>query len=127
MLKHLDVNKLMPTSKACINRCIKGSTMDGMIEDLMKPAWNSDMEKTDVVIHTGSNNLPRAVPNEVINKIARALHLAKQKYLNAEVYYSPLIPKYNNDYISTCDHINHAVGMYCKKKDITSYRTGLCS
>ena len=99
MLKHISVKKLLPDCKDSENLCKPGATVEKLMDQLSatrKKVNVNDGYVTDVVVHIGSNNLPRDSPTTLINKLAKVLHMAQQTYVNAKVYFSPIIPKYNN-------------------------------
>ena len=60
MLKHIAVNKLLPGSDS-ENLCKPGSKVEDLIEFLQNNEQKDDTV-TDVIVHTGSNNLPNNTP-----------------------------------------------------------------
>ena len=120
MLKHIATEKLLPSSKNSINLTKPGATVEKLISQL--EGSDSDETVTDVIIHTGSNNLPRDDLVTLSNKISKAIHLAQKTYKNAQVFYSPIIPKHNN-YIRVCDDVNKAVSNYCLANGVTYINT----
>ena len=68
---------------------------------------------TDVVIHTGTNNLTTSHKRILINRIGEALHTARKIFPNATVHYSPIIPKKKDDNIKDCDEINETIRKLC--------------
>ena len=115
MLKHIDTEKLSPNLRS-ENRIDPGSRVEHLIDYLRRLKdfpGPEDENVTDVIIHSGTNDLPEADSRALADQIGNALNLARKVYTNAVVHYSPIIPKYDNRNISQCDEINEIVERFC--------------
>ena len=80
MLKHIDPEKLVPNSRS-ENRCDPGARIEHLIETLDQLRGNPDnQDVTDVVIHSGTNNLLGTNDKELSNEIGKALNVAQQAF-----------------------------------------------
>ena len=113
MLRHIDAEKIFPHSNS-ENRCVLGASIEETTYSIMKIRGKPDNDNvTDVLIHCGTNNLPRADSEQAANDIGRTLHIAQQVFKNATIHFSPIIPKKVNKSISQCDKINGLVRTIC--------------
>ena len=86
------------------------------IDAILRKVGTKDADMTtDVIYHAGTNNLPRESCQSLANKISRSLHTLQRKYDKAQIYYSPVIPKYNNENIKICDDVNNVMKKVCEK------------
>ena len=89
----------MPDSKQSEIFCKPGATIEKLIEQLSSTRKKGNVHDdyvTDVLVNVGPNNLPHNIPITLTNKLVKVLHMAKQMHVNAQVYFSPFIPKHNN-------------------------------
>ena len=121
MLKYISASELLPNGINSENLCKRGATIENLIADLQK--GETDDSVSDVLIHIGSNNLPTGNATSVMNSIGKTLHLAQKKYTNAQIHYSPIIPKYDNSNIPVCDKINNAIEKLCKSNHYSFIKT----
>ena len=113
MLKYIDAEKLSPNTQS-ENRCDPGSRIDSLIERLISARGEKENCKvTDVIIHSGTNNIPGISSGKLINKIGEALHVAQQTYTNAIIHFSPIIPKKDEANLKICDEINGTIEKLC--------------
>ena len=112
MLKH---------NKGLANHCVPGSKTKQLITILS----NKDPEDTvtDVLIHMGTNDLPHTTPQTLANDLAHTLHLAQQKFPNATIFYSPILPKTNEESLQSCDKINKMMELVCQLNDFMFINT----
>ena len=123
MLKHIDVEKLFPGSKSSRNECMPGATVEKLNNYVSRKNENDNQHISDVIVHAGSNNLPRDDVLKSVNKLASLLEIMRKKYKNASITFSPIIPKYDNKNIATCDEINNIMRRYCKNNGIEFIET----
>ena len=73
MLKHIDPEKLSPNSHS-ENRIVPGAKIEDTIEELKRIRDNPNNDTvTDVIIHAGTNNLPKDDCVYVADKLREAL------------------------------------------------------
>lgn len=113
ILKYIDVSKLLPETKHSKNLCKPGAVVED-IENQIK-GHETGEKITDVIVHIGTNDLGITNKTCLINDIARTIHTAQKSFPNAIIYYSPIIPKKQNNYINTCDEINRSVKFFCEQ------------
>ena len=113
MLKHISVKKLLPGSNTSKNESIRGATAEKLYQYVSQKKHEDNGHITDVIIHAGSNNLPKDDVVKLSNILASLLEITRKKYRNVSITFSPLIPKYDNRNIHTCDKINDLMRKYC--------------
>ena len=123
MLNHISVEKLLPDSKESYNSCIRGAKIEHLEDFVLNQETSNNLNITDIIVHAGSNNLPNDSIMNVVNKLASLLRSTQQKILNAEIYFSPIIPKYDNKNIEICDKINDIMRIICKNYGIGFIQT----
>ena len=87
-----------------------------------------DDSVSDVIVHIGTNDLPYESPNNfykqhkipeispdaLADKITHVLDVTQKQFPNAKIFYSPIIPKYDNGSIVLCDNINKTMAAVCQ-------------
>ena len=79
---------------------------------------NFSINITDVLIHVGSNNIPRDSTWDISDKLARLLCDTRKRFPMANIYFSSIIPKYDDSYITITDRVNNTIKLWCKSNHI---------
>ena len=95
-----------------------GGTAEQITHAIQTTRTKHDEAITDVILHLGSNNLNKDHDVVIANKIISGLEAAKNRYTNADIYYSPMLPQINNTSIGRGDTINKIVKHFCSINEI---------
>ena len=115
MLKHIDPSKLS-NGTSSRNNCIRGAKI-GHVEKQIKEI-NDTRDISDVILHAGSNHLPKEKEITVINELCSLVTTAQKKFQNSKIHFSSIIPKYSNENINQCNRINNTMKIYCKRSGV---------
>ena len=68
---------------------------------------------TNVIIHVGTNHLPRDHPSDITTKISKLLLHATKEFPNTSIYFSAILPKFNNTFFEMINHENSEIFELC--------------
>ena len=67
---------------------------------------------TNVIIHVGTNYLPRDHPSDITTNISKLLPATKE-FPNTSIYFSAILPKFNNTLFEMINHVNSEIFELC--------------
>ena len=68
---------------------------------------------TNVIFHVGTNHLPKDHFSDIIKKISTLLLHATNEFPNASIYFSAILPKFNNTFFEMINHVNSEIFELC--------------
>ena len=67
---------------------------------------------TNVIIHVGTNHIPRDHPSDITTKSQLLLHTTKE-FQNTSIYFSTILPKFNNTFFEMINQVNSEIFELC--------------
>ena len=64
---------------------------------------------TNVIIQVGTNHLPRDHPSNITTKISKLLLHATKEFPNTSIYFSTILPKFNNTFFEMINQVNSEI------------------
>ena len=64
---------------------------------------------TNVIIHIGTDYLPRDHPSDTTTKISKQLLPATKEFPNTSIYFSAILPKFNNTFFEMINQVNSEI------------------
>lgn len=68
-----------------------------------------------ILIHVGTNHLPKCSANDTANKIGRLLLFLREEMVNTKIYYSSILPKKDTAFLNSIYQINCQLYSLCFK------------
>ena len=68
---------------------------------------------TNVIIHVGTNHLPRDNPSYITTKISKLLLHATKEFPDTSIYFSAILPKFNNTFFEMINQVNSEILKLC--------------
>ena len=65
----------------------------------------------------GINHLPRDHPSDITTKKSKLLLYATKEFPNTPIYFSAILPKLNNTFFETINHVNSEIFELCSYYD----------
>lgn len=118
MIKYIDVDRIMVNGSNNEKICIPGATIERILFEIKNGKFNN--ETTDVLIHVGSNNIQNTETNawDIPDKLAHLLSETRKRFPMSNVYFSSIIPKYEQSYVPITDKINNTISLWCESNDV---------
>lgn len=112
LVRELDAQSINPGGDTIIE-CLPGARPDELTERFR------EMSKTDsfrrVIVHGGTNLVPKFSPTLVADKITRCLEMIRELSPNSQIAFSSLLPKEGVHLLNGINEVNYNV-----------FRSGLC-
>ena len=67
----------------------------------------------NVIIHVDTNHLSRDHPSDITTKISKLLLHATKEFPNTSIYFSAILPKFNNTFFEMINHVNSEIFELC--------------
>ena len=91
-----------------------GATVRGVYEQMRTFRENHQVAAvTNVIIHVGTNHLPSYHPSLITTKISKLLLQVTKEFPNASIYFSAILPKFNNLFFEMINHVNSEIFELC--------------
>ena len=74
---------------------------------------HGDSSLKSIIIHVGTNHLPRDNPVDMANKIWRLMIHTSKEFPNTLIYFSAILPKFNRSFNSMINCVNNEVFSLC--------------
>ena len=74
---------------------------------------HQEVAVTNVIIHVSTNHVPRDNPRAITTKISKLLLHATKEFPNALIYFSAILPKFNNTFFEMINHVNSEIFELC--------------
>ena len=101
------------------NRAINLSKRGGKVKDVYKQIeyFKEEYKSTkveNVIVHVGSNHIPRESPKDIVKKLCKLLQRVKAEFSNAKIFFSGILLKFGYDYFDAINFINEEVFNFCE-------------
>lgn len=106
LIRHLDESALNPGGDTTIN-CIPGGRPNDVAEEFRKIAKTEKYKR--IIVHIGSNMIPRYTPSFCANKIIECMDIVKKLAPDSQVAYSCVLPKIGNHLLPGINFVNEKV------------------
>ena len=74
---------------------------------------HGDTVVSNVIVHVGTNHLPRDDPCDVLRKISKLLLFLQKEMKESTIYFSAIIPKFGSQSFRTINFINREIQSLC--------------
>ena len=92
-----------------LNFSVRGAKVRGVYEQTRTFRENhQEAAVTNVIIHVGTNHIPRDHPSDITTKSQLLLHTTKE-FQNTSIYFSTILPKFNNTFFEMINHVNSEI------------------
>ena len=86
-----------------------GSKVRGVYEQMRNFRENhQEAAVANIIIHIGTNHLPRSHPSDITAKISKLLLHATKELPNTSIYFSAILPKFNNTFFEMINHVTYS-------------------
>lgn len=108
LIKHLDGEVINPGGETTI-ACHPGARPDKIASEFRQLAAKNTYKK--IIVHVGSNLIPRYSTTFVADKIVACMEVVKQLAPKAKIAFSTVLPKWSNRLLPGIDEVNRrAIG-----------------
>ena len=113
--KRIDPSFIARCEKSlALNYSVRGARVRGVYEQMRTFRENhQEAAVTNVIIHVGTNHLPRDHPSDITTKISKLLIHATKEFPNTSIYFSAILPKFNNTFFEMINHVNSEIFELC--------------
>ena len=89
-----------------LNYSVGGAKVRGVYEQMRNFRENrQEAALTNIIIHVGTNHFPRDHPSDLTAKISKFLLYATKEFPNTSIYFSAILPKFNNTFFEMINHL----------------------
>ena len=93
-----------------LNYSKSGAKVRGIYEQLnIFQEEHKDAHVKNILIHVGTNHLPRENPEDITRKICKLLMRIRQEYPDAIIFYSCILPKIGREHFNAINYINKSI------------------
>ena len=97
-----------------LNYSVGGAKVRGIYEQMLTFRENhQEAAVTNVIIHVGTSHLPRDHPSDITTKTSKLLLHATKEFPNTSIYFSAILPKFNNTFFEMINHVNSEIFELC--------------
>ena len=113
--KRIDPSFIARCEKSlALNFSVRGAKVRGVYEQMRTFRENhQEAAVTNVIIHVGTNHLPRDHPSDITTKISKLLLHATKEFPNTSIYFSAIRPKFNKTFFEMINHVNSEIFELC--------------
>lgn len=107
IIKYADPTEIAPDASSSEHICMRGAKIEQVgkrLEDVLK-----EKKVNKVVLHVGTNNIPKDRPEVVASKVLTVLNSAKTAHPDTEFYYSLILPKIGPNHLPGINMINSII------------------
>ena len=91
-----------------------GARVKGIYDQIRQyKSENPDADANNILVHVGSNHIPRESPESTAKKICKLLLYIREEMPKALIFFSGILPKIGSEYFGAIDFINRAVCDVC--------------
>ena len=100
--KRIDPSFIARCGKSLAWNCsVVGAKVGGVCEQ-MRRENHQEAAVTNIIIHVPTNHIPRDYPSKLL------LHATKE-FPNTLIYFSAILPKFNNTFFEMINHVNSEI------------------
>ena len=97
-----------------LNFSVRGAKVRGVYEQTRTFRENhQEAAVANVIIHVDTNHLSRDHPSDITTKISKLLLHATKEFPNTSIYFSAILPKFNNTFFEMINHVNSEIFELC--------------
>ena len=117
IVRYIDANKIERRRLAQTERiCLPGGKVNDIKNEIGIITTKYNVKK--LIIHVGGNNVPRDSPDNVTKMIKDMLIYTKEVMPQTKMYFSSILPRTNEAWISGIDYINTNIQDFCRNNNI---------
>ena len=109
--KRMDPSFIARCEKSlAFNYLVPGAKVRGVYEQMRTFRENhQEAAVTNIITYVGTNHLPRDHPRDKTTKISKLLLHATKEFPNTSIYFSVILPKFNNTIFEMTNHVNSEI------------------
>ena len=113
--KRIDPSFIARCEKSlALNYSVRGAKVRGVYEQMRTFRENhQEAAVTNVIIHVGTSHLPRDHPSDITTKTSKLLLHATKEFPNTSIYFSAILPKFNNTFFEMINQVNSEIFELC--------------
>ena len=113
--KRIDPSFIARCEKSlALNYSVRGAKVRGVYEQMRTFRENhQEAAVTNVIIHVGTSHLPRDHPSDITTNTSKLLLHATKEFPNTSIYFSAILPKFNNTFFEMINHVNSEIFELC--------------
>ena len=115
--KYIDAGKIERRSpENAITECMSGAKVEDVNCKIKEYSLRYNIKK--IVIHVGGNNILNDNPKTLTEKIVDMLKEVRKIMPTTKIFYSAIIPRWNNNYLPGINWINSNIRAFCAENRI---------
>ena len=112
--KRIDPSFIARCDKSlALNYSVGGAKVRGVYEQMRTFRDHQEAAVSNVIIHVDINHLSRGHSCDITTKISKILLQATKEFPNTWIYFSAILPKFNNTFFEMINHVNSEIFKLC--------------
>ena len=112
--KRIDQSFIARCEKSlALNYSVGGAKVRGVYEQMRTFRDHQEAAVSNVIIHVDINHLSRGHSCDITTKISKILLQGTKEFPNTWVYFSEILPKFNNTFFEMINHVNSEIFKLC--------------
>ena len=112
--KKIDPSFILRYEKSLkLNYSVGGAKVRGVYEQMRTFRDHQEAAVSNVIIHVDINHLSRGHSCDITTKISKILLQGTKEFPNTWVYFSEILPKFNNTFFEMINHVNSEIFELC--------------